>query len=91
MQIRRVTQQAVGAVMAGTALLQVPQVADAMKSLVLHHPHLSSVLGAALVIASLLHNPQVIEILGLKTEEVIKTQTVVPIATPSRTPEGKQS
>jgi hypothetical protein len=79
MQIRKLTKQAMGVVAAASALLQIPDVTNLLKSAVLNHPHLSSLLGGLLLIAALLHNPAVIQALGLKVTQTETTAEVVPL------------
>lgn len=63
--------------------VNVPAVKNYIIPKLANHPHLSSTLGGALVIISLLQNPMVQEALGIKHEEttttVSQTSTVVPI------------
>lgn len=63
--------------------VNVPAVKNYVIPKLANHPHLSSTLGGALVIISLLQNPMVQEALGIKHEEttttVSQTSTVVPI------------
>ena len=87
MQLRNVTKRLTCAITAAAGLLNVPEVAHPLVKAVAAHPHLSSLVAGLLLVASLLHNPQVIQILGLKTEEVVKTSEVVPLASAQNPPQ----
>ena len=85
MKIRQITKSLVSGVVGAATLLQVPQVADVLKSAVAHHPHISSIVAAAITIAALLHNPVVIRTLGLEKKEV--TSEVVAVADAGHPPQ----
>lgn len=68
------TKKLMGLVVTAGTLFQVPAVHDFILSQVHDHPHISGIVATLTGIFTLLHNPQVEEVLGLKqtvtTEEV---------------------
>ena len=80
--MRDITKKALWALGAFTSLLQYSPFTDQLKKVVVHHPHLSSILGAAMVAASLLHDPKVRAALGIKTQVVAQSSEVVALTPP---------
>lgn len=64
------------AVTAGT-LFQIPAVHDFLLVQVHNHPHLAGILGTLTAAAALLHNPQVMDVLGIKHTVEVKDEEVV--------------
>lgn len=59
------TKRIAAALAAVGALVQVPAVKDALVKLVETHPHYASLAATAVTLWTLIHNPQVEQILGL--------------------------
>lgn len=52
-------------------LMQIPTVSGFVGSVTLHHPHVAALVTAVTGIALLLHNPEVQDVLGIKTTHVL--------------------
>jgi hypothetical protein len=57
-------------------LMQIPAVSQFVLQAVSHHPHVGSTIATLVTLYSLLHNPQVRELLGFKKTVEEKTEEV---------------
>jgi hypothetical protein len=69
-KLRLSTKSALGILVSVGALLQLPEVS----AIVNQHPNLEHLAGTLIAMAALLHNPQVEQLLGIKTTTAV-TQT----------------
>lgn len=70
------TKGLVGLAISVGGLLQIQQVHDFVFALAEHHPHIVTLLGMVMTVYTLLHNPQVEAILGIKKTFDFKTEEV---------------
>lgn len=70
------TKKLFGLVVTAGALFQIPAVHDFLLAQVHNHPHLAGVAATLTGIFTLLHNPQVQDVLGIKQTVEVKTEEV---------------
>lgn len=82
--VKAKTKSLVASVIGATGVFQIPEVKNVVVGAVLHHPRISSVVVACFTVAALLHQPNVMEALGIKREvKVVESTTEVVAATGS--------
>lgn len=70
------TKSLMGLVVSAGALFQVPAVHDFMIAQAENHPHILGIIASLTAACTLLHNPQVEDILGIKRTVEVKTEEV---------------
>ena len=90
-ELKKATKVAIAGVTAVAGLLEVPPVTDLLKQAFGTHAHFMTLLGWAVLVASLRHDPRVRKALGVEVKEqvVTTTATVVPLASTPAIPEEK--
>ena len=68
------TKSLVSALLGFGAVMQIPAVSAYVLTITKDHPHLAAALTAVLGVVALLHNPQVVEALGIK--QTVTTEQV---------------
>jgi hypothetical protein len=70
------TKKLMGLVVTAGTLFQIPAVHDFVLVQVHNHPHMAGVIATLTAIAGLLHNPQVMDVLGFKRTVEVKDEEV---------------